>query len=298
MAHIVSATSLNLRSEPKVLVSNRIAVLPHGHLVDKLADGPAGWWKVRTRLNGTTVDGFASSQHLAARTTAVAPATGIRPVHLAEHRANVTRDTIAGRAFPLGEADAPRRDSTAPATRVQQLHAIVKYLDVERSVRYLRTPESTYCNIYACDYCYLAGVYLPRVWWTPRALTQLGAGAALAPKYGDTVRELNANALYEWLEDFGAEFGWHRTTELDDVQAAANAGGIGIICAQRKDLNRSGHICVVVPERPPSTARRAEGRVHLPLQSQAGASNFCYSCGTTRWWTGNQFRNFGFWVHD
>jgi hypothetical protein len=282
-----------------VALANRIAVLPHGHAVDKVGEGPAGWWKVRTRINGTTVDGFASSRHLAAQhAAAVPPSTGIRPVHLAEHRQNVTRASTTGRAFPLGEPNAPRRVATLPAARLQQLHAIVAWLDVERSARYERTPESTFCNIYAYDFCYLAGVYLPRVWWTGRALANLAAGRAVAPKYGDTVREVNVNALYEWLEDFGAEFGWHRTTELDDLQAAANAGGVGLICAQRKDLDRSGHVCVIVPERPESTARRNEGRVHLPLQSQAGARNFCYSCGTARWWTGNQFRAFGFWVHD
>jgi hypothetical protein len=58
---------------------------------------------------------------------------------------------------------------------------------------------------------------------------------------------------------------------------------------------------LVVPERPPAEAKRSEGSegsVHLPLQSQAGSRNFCYSCGTSRWWTRDQFRAFGFWVHD
>jgi hypothetical protein len=34
---------------------------------------------------------------------------------------------------------------------------------VESSARYARTPTQTYCNVYVADYCYLAGVYLPRV---------------------------------------------------------------------------------------------------------------------------------------
>jgi hypothetical protein len=137
------------------------------------------------------------------------------------------------------------------------------------------------------------------VWWTPNALHDLREGRVVAVKYDDTVRELNANALYDWLRDFGENFGWRRVPDQDALQRIANGGGVGVICAQRTDLNRSGHICVVVPERPPdSAAKRADGNVQLPLQSQAGSRNFCYSCGTTRWWAGEQFRAFGFWVHD
>jgi hypothetical protein len=32
------------------------------------------------------------------------------------------------------------------------------------------------------------------------------SGRAVSPAYGTTVQELNANSLYNWLEEFGAEF--------------------------------------------------------------------------------------------
>jgi hypothetical protein len=299
MPHVVSATSLNLRSEPRVSPSSRIATLPQGHAVERLEDGPEGWWKVRTTLNGTALAGFVARQFLTETDTA-APAVvrGVSAVHLRENRPEVKRSVATGRAFPLGEADRPRRDSATQEQRIQQLHDIVAYLDVEHNARYRPTSGATYCNIYAYDYCYLAGVYLPRVWWTAHALVDLRAGRAVAARYDDTVRELNANALFDWLRDSGGAFGWHRVMQAEDLQQVANAGGIGIICAQRKDLNRSGHICVVVPERPPDAAKRTAGSVNLPLQSQAGTRNFCYSCGTSRWWAGDQFRAFGFWVHD
>ena len=37
--------------------------------------------------------------------------------------------------------------------------------------------------------------------------------AGRLPGSGRTVRELNANALYEWLLDYGQHFGWQLLTE-------------------------------------------------------------------------------------
>jgi hypothetical protein len=39
--------------------------------------------------------------------------------------------------------------------------------------RYKPIPNATFCNIYAHDYCHLAGVYLPRVWWSAAAIEKL-----------------------------------------------------------------------------------------------------------------------------
>jgi len=222
----------------------------------------------------------------------------ITAVHLRENSPTARRDSIAGRAFPLGEADRPVRGSGTPAQRQQELIAIIRYLHVERSPRYQPAAGSTYCNIYAYDYCYLSGVYLPRVWWTAKAIGDLAAGKTVQVKYGDTVHELNANALHDWLRDFGSAFGWSRVAGLNDLQNAADQGSVCMICAQRTDLDRPGHICAVVPEEAPHVAVRGPSGVKLPLQSQAGATNFCFDCGTTKWWAGAKFRAFGFWVHS
>lgn len=62
------------------------------------------------------------------------------------------------------------------------------------------------------------------------------------------MRELNANALYDWLEDYVTRFGWSREFDLNVPQAAANLAQLRVIVAQRKNLNQPGHISVVTPE--------------------------------------------------
>ncbi len=218
----------------------------------------------------------------------------ISMIHLAENNAAARRDSTTGRAYPLGEQDRPSRTVATSA----ELEAIVRYLDVEHSARYQPTPASTFCNIYACDYCYLAGAYLPRVWWTEATLKRLRADESVEAAYGVTVGELNANSLFAWLRDFGPSFGWRPRASIDELQNAANQGQVAVICAQRKVLAQSGHIAVVVPEStPPLIAERDAGYIRLPLQSQAGRRIFCFSCGHGRWWEGAQFHAYGFWTH-
>lgn len=296
----VTATSLNLRSEPRVASANRIAVLPNGHTMEKLGEADADWWSVATNLGGGRLEGFVASKHLAEESGAAAsqPTFELPPVHLAENKPSITRHTVHGRAFPLGEPDRPSRSGSTPQDRARQLHDIIEYLDVEHNVRYRAGGGATFCNIYAYDYCYLSGVYLPRVWWTSKAIAQLATGLEVPVRFGETVRELNANSLHNWLQDFGPEFGWIRVASESELQDAANQGKVAIVCAQRADLNKSGHICAVVLENPPHEALRKNGSVHLPLQSQAGATNFCYSCGTSKWWAQSKFRSFGFWLHN
>jgi hypothetical protein len=212
----------------------------------------------------------------------------IPEVHL---KATGRRDQTAGRANPLGERFQP--------SRAAGLDAIVRFLNVESSVRYARTPETTFCNVYAYDYCTLAGVYLPRVWWTGKAIDRMTAGEQVAAKYGETVVEVNANLLYDWLREFGTQFGWRFVESADELQREANQGKVAVICARRSERSKPGHIAVVVPEAAPLCVAQREGSlVHLPLQSQAGAKNFCFSCGKNEWWAAAQFDAYGFWLHD
>ena len=220
--------------------------------------------------------------------------TLIPPVHLTENSPAARRALTTGRAFPLGELDRPGRTTGTAA----DLERIVRYLDVEANARYARTPSNTFCNVYACDYCYLAGVYLPRVWWNRTALAAIGDGRSVDAKYGVTVEELNANALFEWLNEFGPSFGWTRAVSVEKLQTAANTGQVSIICAQRSELLKPGHIAAVVPESLPQyVAERLRSQIRVPLQSQAGSRNFCFSCIPGRWWEGAQFRASSFWIH-
>lgn len=306
--HTVIASSLNLRSRPEVLPSTRIAVLSQGTDVTKLADASVpGWWEISVSLHGRDTQGFVASRFLAPVGSASGQLPGglntsggkIPVVHLSKGNASVTRARDGGRAHPLGEAGMPERDGTTPTAKAGDLVDIVNYLDSPKSthLRYKKKGNTTFCNIYAYDYCYLAGVFLPRVFWTPASVSDLNSGKTVEPRYGRTVGELNANMTHDWFEDFGDDFGWSRETDVDDLQNAANAGEVCIIVAQRRDRNRSGHILAVVPENGGHKAVRRNGKVTRPLQSQAGVVNFRFGAGSRRWWLDSKFRSFSFWRH-
>ena len=291
----VQAPALNFRSTPNVTSGNIIAVLFQGQIVNKLQGTENDhWWKVSTQISTQTLQGFVARNHLSeitVPTDSVTPTGGVIPeVHL-EKSSLVARSQTSGRAFALNESDQPTRTTPDPA----KLTAIINWLKVEQSNRYKRRPDATFCNIYAYDYAYLAKAFLPRVWWTSKAILDLKANKQVPISYGQTVRELNANSIFDWFEDYGNDFGWVRVFDLTELQDAANQGQVCIISAQRKNLNKSGHICAVVPEISGETAIRQGTRVIEPLQSQAGATNFAY--GTSTWWTASKFRSFGFWKH-
>ncbi|HWP86248.1 MAG TPA: hypothetical protein VNM70_00105, partial [Burkholderiales bacterium] len=164
--------------------------------------------------------------------------------------------------------------------------------------RYRPRAGVTFCNVYSHDFCHLAGVYLPRVWWTAKALLSLTAGVAVKPLIGETIVEMRANDLFRWLRDFGPLFGWRQTGTLTKLQTTVNQGAVGLIVARRKDEGRSGHIVVVVPETDDERAKRdAAGDVTMALQSQAGTRNFRYGKGKADWWRGAEFAESAFWIH-
>ena len=299
----VRASQLNLRFVPTADNNTPITQLPEGTPVVVLGDSAPGWVRVRVQLGGATFIGHVSAQHLeplaAPPPTPSAPPP-VPPIHLSENSPSARRNATSGRAAPIGETGRPGRDRAAmPAQRAAQLTAIADWLDVERSARYQPADGKTYCNIYATDYCYLADAYLPRCWWTGEALLRWGAGQTVEATYERTIREMRADDLYRWLIDFGPMFGWRRVADASALQGAANAGGVGVICADRRAEGRSGHITVVVPETDTARARRdAAGNVAQPLQSQAGSRNHRYGSSGPSWWLGEQFVGHVMFVHD
>jgi hypothetical protein len=225
-------------------------------------------------------------------------ATPTIPAVLMPVRGNaVTRRTDPAGAHSLNEPHQPGRAGTDVDALRHELAAIIAWLDVAnpRHLRYAPRRNQTFCNIYAHDYCHLAGVYLPRVWWEAPALLAMQQGATVEPRIGSTIREMRANDLFHWLSNFGLQYGWRQTGSLTKLQVAANQGGVGLIVARRKNDDRSGHIVLVVPETdaPTQRARRnAEGEVTRPLQSQAGVDNFAYGTPARDWWNGEQFAEF------
>jgi hypothetical protein len=307
---------LRLRREPTITktkpTANVVGELPDGQVVRAITGEPVkGFLEVETSLSGAHLRGFAAAKFLkpapaAAAIPIVTPATtpptsGIVAVFMPRKPGTVTKRTEIAGAHSLNEPNMPGRKGTTPDELRTELAAIIDFLAVDKAAHKRYRPRSgmTFCNIYAHDYCFLAGVYLPRVWWTPSAIIALTQGKTVEPLIGDTIEEQRANDLFRWLRDFGPSFGWRQTGTLSKLQQGADQGAIGLIVARRKQDGLSGHIVAVVPETDDERARRnAAGDVIAPHQSQAGAVNFRYGTGRVDWWKGNTFAESAFWLHS
>jgi len=232
---------------------------------------------------------------------ATPPIPGIVAVTMPRRPGTITKRTEPADAHSLNEAGQPGRNEITPAELVPELGKIIDWLaaDDPEHERYQPHDGLTFCNIYTHDYCHLAGIYLPRVWWTQRAIIDLTQGRTVAPLIGNTIVEVRANDLFRWLRDFGPTFGWRQTGTLTKLQQNANQGGASLIVARRKEDGRSGHIVMVVPETDAQGARRnSAGDVVAPVQSQAGSVNFRRGTGTLNWWTDDRFAESAFWIHS
>lgn len=310
-SHRVSPPKLNLRRTPEVSPTNLIASLAQGTPVEALANAQAqGWVEVRVRLNGVLRQGFVSAQFLEplprARGRAFVPSeaalvsVAVPPAYLPRERRDVTRAHAGARAFPLGEAGRPKLTAKTPEARAKQLLDMIAWLDCEDAhhLRYRARSGAGDALTYAADYAYLAGVYLPQVWWTSAALTQMAQGQTVEANYDGSVRELGVNALYDWFNDQGTGFGWHPEIDPISVQEAANAGEVCLIVTRNRDPNRPGQVSLVVPEHPGCMARRdASGDVLRPVESRASGKNRRFVVPRGAWWLGSQYDSYAFWRH-
>lgn len=309
----VRETPLRLRSDPEIDGTGRNvrARLPDGQIVRAVTGTVInGFLEVETSLSGAHLRGFASARYLKPASGAVTapvatpepvpPETGVVAVYMPRREGTVTARTGPAGAHSLNEPSRPgRKGATADALRAE-LSAIIEWLavDDETHLRYRPRNKLTFCNIYAHDYCHLAGVYLPRVWWTPGAIELLAQGHHVQPLYGKTIEEQRANDLFRWLRDFGLRFGWRQTGTASKLQLEVNQGAIGLIVARRREDGRPGHIVVVAPETDEHRARRnSSGEITAPLQSQAGTVNFRYGTGKLDWWKNETFADSAFWLH-
>jgi hypothetical protein len=296
---VVTTAGLNLRSSPAIAHGNIITTLALGDEVVLLDASNASWTRISVQAGNHELQGFSATQFLKPKRDQPAPPIQkqIEEVHLLSS-SRATRSSVAGRALPLSE-NVPSRpiDASASASdRVAALHRIVDFLDVERSARYQPTHQ-TFCNIYAYDYTHAANAYLPRVWWREKALIDLSHGVQVPVIYDKTVREMSANGLFNWLDEWGTKFGWQRSFDQSELQDMVNEGCVGVICARRKVLNRSGHITCIVPEGTGRSASRSGSAVIAVLQSQAGSKNKQYFA--TPWWVTRsvEYASSGFWWH-
>lgn len=285
--------------------------LPAGQLVTRI-DGQkkVDWFQVETSVNTALLRGYAFAAYLrpvpkAVIVSVVTPtekpaANGPQAVYCPRKPGTITKRADPAGARSLNESGAPERKGETAKERVADLAKIISWLNVEKPAheRYQPGGGKTFCNIYAHDYCHLAGVYLPRVWWTGQALVRIGKGENVSPLIGDTIDEQRANDLFRWLKSFGTSFGWRESASLNELQGSANLGAVCVIIARRKVDGKSGHVVMVVPENETHKATRdSSGEVTHPLQSQAGARNFNYGKGSRDWWKGEQFAEHAFWMH-
>ena len=209
-------------------------------------------------------------------------------------------DSMEMKMNPISDSSIPFRDVTNVATKKESFHKLIAKLDVEKSIRYQRTIEDTYCNVYAYDYCYFSKVYLPTVWWTPESLEKIAEGHKVEAVFEDTVDRIYSSAITDWFVEYGSYFGWKQLFTPEEIQNKVNnEGGVGIICAKRREKGLSGHIVPVVPETDLYKAYRENGEVLYPLQSQAGKDNYNYFSEVRKdWWKDELYSSYVFFYHE
>ena len=209
-------------------------------------------------------------------------------------------DSIEMKEKPIGDSSISFRDLTDSVSKKESIARLIDKLDVETNLRYQRTVEDTYCNVYSYDYCYFSKVYLPTVWWTDEALEKVLQGQEIEAIFEQTVDRIYSSAILDWFLEWGASFGWKRMLTVDEIQNKVNTnGGIGIICAKRKEKGLSGHIVPVVPETDLHKAYREHGVVVYPLQSQAGKVNYNYFSEVRKdWWNDELYSSHVFYYHE
>jgi hypothetical protein len=160
----------------------------------------------------------------------------------------------------------------------------ISKLDVENKASVMQPKNGkTFCNIYAYQYNRLMfshlkeeeKPYFPRLWWSVQALSLLEKGLPVVIDYGNTVFEMNANAIYDWFLEWGEVYGWTIKSyskdeiRMSDVQKLVNGGKVAYVIGKHSNPKYSGHFTCVVPE---VGNYRYSDELGL-VQSQAGATN-------------------------
>lgn len=206
------------------------------------------------------------------------PAILIGGVLLAATVRRMIRYPYPAPSWPIGRgARSNRTDYTRPMGErwpafmrgdLRSFTSLIDWLDVERSTRWLRDGDRTYCDHYFLDFFdqwYGANV-VPNPagrWWTSTAIEQLRAGAKF-PATRENTRERNATGLNEWLRTDGPAFGWRHLPSAAALREYVTQTGLP------GAISTAGHVAVVLPDAvSPTSDPNAP-----PLQSQAGGTNY------------------------
>lgn len=117
---------------------------------------------------------------------------------------------------------------------------VIDQFNVETNPRYEVNKKGrgdTYCNIFMWDVTRAMGAEIPHY---------VDADTREPRYYPDVkgARELNANSIYEWLAEKGAQYGWKEVTP-EVAQQLANQGK-PVVTAKR-NYSGKGHVQVVCP---------------------------------------------------
>lgn len=145
---------------------------------------------------------------------------------------------------------------------------VINQFNVASNSRYKKTSTATYCNIFAWDVMSAMNVQLPH-WVKNNVPSTYGTG-----------NELNANATYNWLKNYGSKYGWS-SVSASTAQSRANKG-YPTVAIWYNTSGASGHVAVVRPEGNGYSYSSSKG----PVIAQAGGSNFNYGNVSTGFGTG------------
>ena len=154
-----------------------IATLPDGQAVHAVGATVNRFMEVETSLSGALLHGFASANFLGPLAeptpitpvvpTPVPPGEAIPMAVLPARAGGATSRDAPADAHSLNEPGRPGRTGSSPKDLTASIAAIIDWLAVDDAahLRYQPHDGLTFCNIYAHDFCFLTGCYLPRVWW-------------------------------------------------------------------------------------------------------------------------------------
>jgi len=213
-------------------------------------------------------------------------------VHLPIPEGKINPLGMSHRAFPIKDENIPiiNLKEIAEGDRVDMIYRIIDLLNVETCSRYQPTETLSYCNVYAHDFAYCLGAYIPRVWWDEESISKILSGEVIDIKYANTVFELNCNSLSNWFNNYGIYFNWVKVIDPYETSKIISSGSFGVVIAKRKDLSKSGHISVIIPH----TGTTGSEKEKIIFQSQAGVVN--KRRFTDIWWVDEKFSTVDFWV--
>lgn len=120
---------------------------------------------------------------------------------------------------------------------------IVEQFDVENNPRYAvnkNGEDDTYCNIFLWDVTSAMGAEIPHY-------VDSKTNEPLSYPNTDGAKRMNANRIYDWLNDYGYNYGWREATP-EEAQRYANEGRPAITI-WKNPTGGHGHAQVVVPSK-------------------------------------------------